>query len=62
MPANASELLRRKSLGSARKLALEQYPDAGGERFYRIVMAVYKKMAHYQPHSSRAAKITLPRL
>jgi hypothetical protein len=30
-----------------------QYPDAAGERFYRIVMAIYKKMAHYQPQPER---------
>jgi hypothetical protein len=33
--------------------AHEAYPDATGERFYRIVMAIYKKMAHYQPRSPR---------
>ena len=37
----------------AKARAREQYPDATGERFYRIVMAIYKKLAHYQPHSSR---------
>jgi hypothetical protein len=36
----------------AKARAREQYPEATGERFYRIVMAIYKKMAHYQPHSS----------
>jgi hypothetical protein len=38
----------------AKARAREQYPQATGERFYRIVMAIYKKMAHYQPHSSAA--------
>ena len=38
----------------AKARAREQYPEATGERFYRIVMAIYKKMAHYQPHSSIA--------
>jgi hypothetical protein len=37
----------------AKARAREQYPDATGERFYRIVMAIYKKMAHYQPRSLR---------
>ena len=36
----------------AKARAREQYPEATGERFYRIVMAIYKKMAHYQPHLS----------
>ena len=35
----------------AKDRAREQYPDATGDRFYRIVMAIYKKMAHYQPNS-----------
>jgi hypothetical protein len=32
----------------------EQYPEATGERFYRLVMTIYKKMAHYEPHRSAA--------
>ena len=39
----------------AKARAREEYPDARGERFYRIVMAIYKKMAHYQPRSLPAA-------
>jgi thymidylate kinase len=35
----------------AKARAREEYPDATGDRFYRIVMAIYKKIAHYQPHS-----------
>lgn len=35
----------------AKARAREEYPDATGERFYRIVMAIYKKMAHYEPRS-----------
>lgn len=31
----------------AKERAREQYPDATGDRFYRIVMAIYKKMTHY---------------
>lgn len=38
----------------AKARARVEYPDATGERFYRIVMAIYKKIAHYQPHSSSA--------
>ena len=33
----------------AKEAAREQYPDAEGERFYKIVMAIYKKMTHYEP-------------
>jgi hypothetical protein len=40
----------------AKERAREQYPDATGDRFYRIVMAIYKKMTHYVPASRRRAK------
>jgi hypothetical protein len=36
----------------AKKRAREEYPNVTGDRFYRIVMAIYKKMTHYQPSSS----------
>lgn len=42
----------------AKARAREQYPEAEGERFYRIVMAIYKKMAHYQPQSAPHRKRT----
>lgn len=38
----------------AKERAREEYPDVTGARLYRIVMAIYKKMAHYQPHFSIA--------
>jgi len=37
----------------AKVRAREQYPEATGERFYRIVMATYKKMTHYEPQLAR---------
>jgi len=40
----------------AKARAREQYPEAEGAQFYRIVMAIYKKMVHYQPQSSGAAR------
>lgn len=33
----------------AKEAASRQYPDAGGERYWKIVMAIYKKMTHYEP-------------
>jgi hypothetical protein len=33
----------------AKETARQQYPDAEGARFFRIVMAIYKKMTHYEP-------------
>ena len=32
----------------AKARAREEYPDVTGKRWYRIVMAIYKKMTHYQ--------------
>lgn len=32
----------------AKEIARAEYPDAEGERFYRIVMGIYKRMVHYQ--------------
>ena len=32
----------------------QTYPEATGMRFYRLVMAIYKKIAHYEPHRSAA--------
>ncbi|MGO9606499.1 MAG: hypothetical protein ACLQAT_24430 [Candidatus Binataceae bacterium] len=37
----------------AKSRAREEYPDVTGDRFYRIVMAIYKKMTYYQPRSGR---------
>jgi hypothetical protein len=35
----------------AKEIARKQYPGVTGDRFYRIVMGIYKKMAHYVPSS-----------
>jgi hypothetical protein len=32
----------------AKEIARAEYPDAEGERFYRIVMGIYKRMVHYR--------------
>lgn len=37
----------------AKLAARRQYPTASGERFYRIVMHIYKKMTGYQPRRAR---------
>src|ERR1700675_331764 len=55
MPVNVVRTLADEiAWERAKARAREEYPDATGERFYRIVMAIYKKMAHYQPHLSVA--------
>jgi len=38
----------------AKEIARERYPYAEGSRFWRIVMGIYKKMAHYPPPQSRS--------
>jgi hypothetical protein len=40
----------------AKERAREQYPDATGDRFWKIAMAIYKNMTHYQPRSKRGPK------
>ena len=35
------------ALERAKDAARRQYPDVHGARFYNIVMAIYKKMTHY---------------
>jgi len=40
----------------AKERAREQYPNARGPQFYRIVMAIYKKMTHYTPMPPRRPK------
>ncbi len=40
----------------AKEIAREQYPDVSGDRFYRIVMAIYKKMVHYEPRPSARSR------
>ena len=35
----------------AKEKASEEYPEADGERFFRLVMAIYKRTTHYQPRS-----------
>jgi hypothetical protein len=41
----------------AKERAREQYPDVTGEQFYRIVMAIYKKMTHYVPAAQRRPRL-----
>jgi hypothetical protein len=43
----------------AKAIAHMQYPELSGPRFYRVVMAIYKKMTHYQPRSGRKRPHTM---
>jgi hypothetical protein len=44
----------------AKERAADEYPDATGDRYWAIVMAIYKKMAHYQPRP-RTPRLAPPR-
>jgi len=50
MPVNVVRTTEEEVLWErAKERTRKEYPDAEGERYWRIVMAIYKKMAHYQP-------------
>lgn len=40
----------------AKARAREQYPNLTGDRFYRIVMTIYKKMSHRDQFSYSAPR------
>lgn len=62
MPVNVVRTPEEEILWErAKARASEEYPNASGERFYRIVLAIYKKMAHYEPHSSPRGERQRPR-
>ncbi|HYL59116.1 MAG TPA: hypothetical protein VEU51_09605 [Candidatus Acidoferrales bacterium] len=42
----------------AKARAREEYPNATGERYYRIVMAIFKKMTHYRTRAERRREVT----
>jgi len=53
-PVNVVRTLAEEEAWERAKLAARhQYPEATGERFYRIVMHIYKKMTGYQPKRVR---------
>lgn len=59
MPVNVVRTPEEEILWErAKERASEEYPDAEGERYWRIVMAIYKKMAHYQPQADHYHKHT----
>jgi len=45
----------------AKEIARAEYPDTEGERFYRIVMGIYKKMVHYHGVGERRQRKQRPR-
>ncbi len=47
----SAEPKKEESRVSGKARARGEYPGATGERCYQMVMAIYKKMAHYQPRS-----------
>jgi len=37
----------------AKEIAANEYPEATGSNYWRIVMGIYKKMTHYVPKSGK---------
>jgi hypothetical protein len=40
----------------AKAAARKQYPDLTGDRFYRVVMTIYKKMTGYTPRRAHRVR------
>jgi hypothetical protein len=40
----------------AKQIVRERYPEATGPRYYRLVMGIYKRIAHYHPAEHRPMK------
>lgn len=45
----------------AKQIASARYPEATGSRYYRIVMGIYKRMAHYHPVEEHRPPMRWPR-
>ncbi|HTR60758.1 MAG TPA: hypothetical protein VMH37_03580 [Candidatus Binataceae bacterium] len=46
----------------AKARAREEYPDLTGDRFYRVVMTIFKKMAHRETHVPASQKAAARRM
>jgi hypothetical protein len=54
MPVNVVKTTEEEAAWErAKEIARAEYPEAEGERFYRIVMGIYKKMVHYPGGTQR---------
>jgi hypothetical protein len=61
MPVNVVRSLEEEQAWErAKEIARQEYPHAQGERFYRIVMGIYKRMVHY-PGGNLAQRRRKPR-
>jgi hypothetical protein len=57
MPVNVVMTAEREELWErAKEIVQTRYPDARGDRSYRLVMGIYKKMAHYRPARDDASR------
>lgn len=53
MPVNVVHTLEdEEAWERAKEIAANEYPDAAGSNYWRIVMSIYKKMTHYVPKST----------
>lgn len=54
MPVNVVHTLEQEEAWErAKEIAANEYPDATGSNYWRIVMGIYKKMTHYVSKTAR---------
>lgn len=54
MPVNVVHTLEEEEAWEqAKEIAANEYPDATGSNYWRIVMGIFKKITHYVPKSHR---------
>ena len=54
MPVSVVQTLEdEEAWERAKEIAANEYQDATGSNYWRIVMGIYKKMIHYVPKSER---------
>ena len=53
MPVNVVHTLEDEAAWArAKEIAANEYPDATGSNYWRIVMGIYKKMTHFVAKSA----------
>ena|GEM_PF-501854 len=57
-PVAVVRIPEEEQLWGAKEIVQGRYPEAEGVRFRRIVMRIYKKMAHYDSGAPRTTKLS----
>jgi len=56
MPVNVVHTLEdEEAWERAKEIAANEYPEATGSNYWRIVMGIFKKMTHYDSKSAQRA-------